>query len=315
MVKQAELNLIKQAAFHEELEKLGGPVGLIGQFLLKQLPKLLMRGAKAVGGKRAASWVAKSEGVVGSTYRGLNTMRRSGTAYTGRQIYSEGISRAAKKWGTQGGLDFTRKGGLGQMEMDQSVASAVKGVNNPKAKNFFGIGSTRSSLGIDNTTSAIKSTSTPLKEFTKFKDSKDIGSFVSDNARVIKDNAGIVKDNIGQGIKNAPRKAVGQIAQNLNSIRTDGFGKYVKNSIQEGRTFTKDIKVNGVIEKHRFKKSIGGQAIGVSMTPVGWGAQELMSSTDEEGKKRGMVSRVGNAAAWTIAPRIATAKMIAGAVL
>ncbi len=292
MVKTAQLDLIKQAAFQDELEKLAGPIGLVAKFLLKKLPKLIRGTAGKIGGREGVRWLHKSEGIIGNTYRGLNSMASGATNYTGRQILSKGISSAASKWGTSGGLDFAQKGGLKSMESAATKATGGTSVQSTnmfgaarnKVNKFFGgegnTGKMRNSLGVDNPVSAM---------------GKNYGG-------------------IPGAIKRFPRQAVGEIASNLQQIGQSPLN-WAKSTIQKGRTFSKQVDVNGVKQMHRFKRNPIGQVGGVAMSPAGWGAQELMSSTDDKGNKRGMTSRVGNAAAWAIAPRIATAKMIAGAVL
>lgn len=277
MVKQAELDRIKQAAFADELEKLAIPVGAIATGLLKHLPKLMMRGAKVLGGKRGAQFLTKSEGVLGSSYRGLRGLAKSKQAFGAKDIYTSGISRMAAKWGTQGGANFAQKGGLATME--QNFAKS-----NPLANSM------------------------PDRWGKKW-----LGSKMQNPLAVEAKNsmAWANRTSAGQYLKNRPAAFAGQAAQNLNFIRQNGFRNFMKHTVQKSRTFAQKAP-NGMT--YRYKRSGPGQAAGITMgSPLAWGASDLMTAKDPRtGNKRSMASRVGGAALWTIAPSAATVKMFAG---
>jgi len=299
MVKTAELELVKIAAFQDEFEKLGGPVGLIAKLLTKGLPKLLMRGAKAVGGKAGAKFLMKSEGVIGSTYRGLRGVAKGSTNMNARKIFGQGIDRAAAKFGKPG-LDFAGKGGLKNMEASATKATGGKPV---QATNMFGARK-------DKIKSALGDMGDNLKPG-KLRNS--LGKVpVAEAAAKNADGAfgAIRKATSGFG-----RGAVGEVATNIQRIKDKGFGNFLKHTVQKSRTYAKEVTVGGVKETHRFKRSIGGQIGNVATSAPVWAAGALLPSTDSKGKKTSLTKRVGNAAMWGIAPKAAIAKELAGAVL
>jgi len=109
------MGLVKEAAFFNELEKLGIAQGIVAKLLLKQLPKALTWAAKRFGAKGTTGLI-KGKGLTSHVYRGLIGLQKSKTAYTARSIYRSGVSRAATKFGKPNFVDFGRKGGLKAMQ-------------------------------------------------------------------------------------------------------------------------------------------------------------------------------------------------------
>ena len=118
IAKEAQLDIIRNKAFTNELEKLAVGVGMIGKFVLKTAPKLLKKLVKP----GTLNKLKASEGVTGRSYKALSEMAHSSKKYNVSDIYDKGIKRMSDRYGGSDFVDFG-KSTLGKMER------TYKGVN------------------------------------------------------------------------------------------------------------------------------------------------------------------------------------------
>lgn len=115
------MELIKLAAFQDELEKLG---------VAPLIPKLMMAVAKSFGRKGTATLI-KGKGLTGSVYRHLRGASKAGKSFS--QTIGSGIDRAAVKWGNP-------VQNFNKIDFKGSVAG-------PRVRSLFGYGGLKSPLG------------------------------------------------------------------------------------------------------------------------------------------------------------------------
>jgi hypothetical protein len=110
--------------------------------------------------------------------------------------------------------------------------------------------------------------------------------------------------------------AIGEVAKSIKTVQgasnpIKGIGQVIGQDIKDAQTFTKDIEGT----KYKFQRSGLGKVVNPIMsTGAGFGAMEAMSSTNEDGSKRGVGNRLargaGTMVGWSAAPKLMMGKML-----
>jgi hypothetical protein len=250
---------IRQKAFSDELEKLGIAAAIAG-FLTKSAPKLLSFAGK------------NGKGVLSTAGRFLNRAGEQGL--TLKQIFSQGIEGAAKKWGTKT-IDFTKtkinlKGAPGL----ESAPTARPGIGG------FSWGQSRKAVATVNPGKFdhIKFTENPLEWF-----------------------------------KSRPAKWTGEAAENIRFIKDNGIGKFVQNSWKEGMTFKRNGFRYARTPGGKLASPLLSTGVGMGGLSFATGGTNPLTG-EKVGLVKRTGKAMGEAAAWSIAPGFAMASITPGLV-
>ena len=264
--------MVKQAAFQEELIKLGY-VGVIAKLLTKMLPKAIMSVAKIVGKGKT---LAKSRGVAGSAYRYLNRSRAQRLGV--RETFRGGISGAAKKFGPY-------KSGVGMDYAKVNLKTRMK--DGPTARPWLGKskGAIMKSNVKDRTYARLSKQ--PL-EWLKTRP-QAWGGELATNLNFIR-SAGTGGKSVGLG---------------------KGLGRYAKSEVKKGMTFKKITGgAEHTFERSLIGKGLGPTlTTGVGFGGISFAAGGTNASGQKVGLGKRTGRAVGEAALWSLAPGAAMASI------
>ena len=274
MIKQAELNKIKQAAFQDELEKLAW-VSSVGRGLFS-IGRLFGKTNK-IGrmATRGGKYLKRNPNVKFRTaYRkGLDSMSR-------KLPYKDPMGNLGKK--PRALPKSQMASGFDEIETMGSKMRGMLGLggakNYKKVRTFFGAGGKGKVVGM-----APKGTVGPS----------------------------LLKNPVGFASHQAKQMG-GQAVHNLRHIERKGLGSFLKKHWKDHKYYTRTNRHGQTIQVQR--SALGRVVNPALTSGIGFGALEALPSTTETGARRTVAGRATSGAAtaakWSVAPHLMGTKLM-----